>query len=91
MATDRDLSLHAAVRAIRKAAHVLGDPDLSGTTVFSTCEPCPLCSAFAAWANVTTIAFGAPVRPDRADQNFDWGQSGQVWPMGTACENEGHG
>jgi tRNA(Arg) A34 adenosine deaminase TadA len=60
-ATERDPSLHAEVNAIRQAAHRLGDPNLSGAVLFSTCEPCPMCSSLAVWANLTTIVYGASI------------------------------
>jgi len=59
--TEGDPSLHAEVNAIRSAVHVVGDTDLCGAILFSTCEPCPMCSALAVWANVTTIVFGASI------------------------------
>ena len=60
-ATERDPSLHAEMNAIRAAVQVVGDIDLCGAVLFSTCEPCPMCSALAVWANVTTIVFGASI------------------------------
>jgi len=61
VAIERDPSLHAEVNAIRKAVKVYGDTDLCGAVLFSTCEPCPMCTALAVWANVTTIVFGASI------------------------------
>lgn len=60
-ATDGDPSLHAEVRAIRAAALSMGSSDLTGAILFSTCEPCPMCSSLAVWANVTSIVFGASI------------------------------
>ena len=59
--TDRDPSLHAEVGAIRAAARTIGSPDLCGAILVSTCEPCPMCSSLAVWANVTSIVFGASI------------------------------
>jgi tRNA(adenine34) deaminase len=59
--TQRDPSLHAEVNAIRHAVQVLGDANLSGAILFSTCEPCPMCSSLAVWANLTTIVYGASI------------------------------
>jgi len=56
--TERDPSLHAELKAIRQAVHTLGDSNLSGAILFSTCEPCPMCSSLAVWANLTTIVYG---------------------------------
>jgi tRNA(adenine34) deaminase len=60
-AAERDPSLHAEMNAIRQAARVLGDANLSGVVLFSTCEPCPMCSSLAVWANVSAIVFGASI------------------------------
>jgi tRNA(Arg) A34 adenosine deaminase TadA len=61
-ATEGDPSLHAETNAIRQAAHALGDPNLSGAILFSTCEPCPMCSSLAVWANLTTIVYGISIQ-----------------------------
>ncbi|HSD84840.1 MAG TPA: nucleoside deaminase [Anaerolineae bacterium] len=73
----RDPSLHAEVNAIREAVQVLGEssppgaPPLSGQGVsgailISTCEPCPMCSSLAVWANLTTIVYGASIEETAA-------------------------
>jgi tRNA(Arg) A34 adenosine deaminase TadA len=54
--------LHAEVNAIRRGVHALGDANLSGAILFSTCEPCPMCSSLAVWANLTTIVYGVSVQ-----------------------------
>lgn len=59
--SEGDPSLHAEVNAIRAAVRVLADSDLTGAVLFSTCEPCPMCSSLAVWANVTTIVYGASI------------------------------
>lgn len=60
-ATGRDPSLHAEVNAIRQAVRTLDDPNLGGAILFSTCEPCPMCSSLAVWSNLTTIVYGASI------------------------------
>ncbi len=59
--TERDPSLHAEVNAIRQAVRVLGDSNLSGAILYSTCEPCPMCSSLAVWANLTTLIYGVSI------------------------------
>ena len=59
--TERDPSLHAEVNAIRQAVKTLGDTNLCGAILFSTCEPCPMCASLAVWANVTTIVYGVSI------------------------------
>ena len=42
-AADRDPTAHAEVAAIRNACRALDTLDLSGSTLYTTLEPCPLC------------------------------------------------
>lgn len=59
--TEQDPSLHAEVNAIRQAVQALDDTNLSGAILFSTCEPCPMCSSLAVWANLTTLVYGISI------------------------------
>ncbi len=59
--TERDPSLHAEVNAIRQAVKTVGDSNLCGAVLFSTCEPCPMCASLAVWANLTTIVYGVSI------------------------------
>jgi tRNA(Arg) A34 adenosine deaminase TadA len=61
-ASEGDPSLHAEVNAIRQATRALGETNLSGAVLFSTCEPCPICSSLAVWANLTTIVYGISIQ-----------------------------
>ena len=56
-----DPSLHAEVNAIRQAVQTVGDLNLSGAVLVSTCEPCPMCASLAVWANLSTIVYGASI------------------------------
>jgi tRNA(Arg) A34 adenosine deaminase TadA len=59
--SERDPSLHAEVNAIRQAVRVLGDDNLSGAVLVSSCEPCPMCASLAVWANIGAMVFGASI------------------------------
>lgn len=59
--TQKDPSRHAEFNAIRQAVTKFGDPNLCGGILFSTCEPCPMCSSLAVWTNLTTIVYGASI------------------------------
>jgi tRNA(Arg) A34 adenosine deaminase TadA/catechol 2,3-dioxygenase-like lactoylglutathione lyase family enzyme len=63
--TTGDPSLHAEHSAILEAIRREGTPDLTGSLLVSTCEPCPMCTGLAVWAGVTTIVFGSSI-PDTA-------------------------
>src|SRR6202158_632877 len=46
---ENDPSSHAEVRTVRLASKKLKSPVLAGYTMYSTCEPCPMCMANAPW------------------------------------------
>jgi guanine deaminase len=58
---NRDPTAHAEIMAIRKAAKKLGTIDLSGCTIYSTCEPCPMCFSACHWARIGRIVYGARI------------------------------
>lgn len=65
-----DPTAHAEVTAIRNACQGLGDFDLSGATLYTSCEPCPMCLASSLWARIGNVYFAAD-RHDAADAGFD--------------------
>jgi len=67
---DHDPTAHAEVVAIRAAARELGTHVLAGTTLVSSCEPCPLCLSAALWARVDAVHYAAD-RDDAAHGGFD--------------------
>lgn len=56
---DNDPSAHAEVNAIRMACKKVGSPHIKGATLFSSCEPCPMCYSTAYWARVDKIYYAA--------------------------------
>ncbi len=56
-----DITAHAEVHAIRQACKTLRTIDLSGCTIYSTCEPCPMCFSACHWARISTIVYGARI------------------------------
>lgn len=67
---DNDPTAHAEVVAIRRACASIGDFSLAGATLYTSCEPCPLCLAAALWARVDRVVFTAD-RDDAARGGFD--------------------
>ena len=65
-----DPTAHAEVTAIRAACAALGTFKLEGCTLYTSCEPCPMCLAAAYWARVDGIVYGAS-REDAAAAGFD--------------------
>lgn len=56
-----DATAHAEVNAIRKACRRLGSHDLSGSTIYSTTEPCPMCFSAVHWARIGRIVHGTNI------------------------------
>ena len=53
-----DPTAHAEVTAIRNACAKLGTFQLSGCTIYSSCEPCPMCLSAIYWAGINRICYG---------------------------------
>jgi guanine deaminase len=64
-----DITAHGEVHTIRIACRNLGGIDLGGYTIYSTCEPCPMCFAACHWANLDRIVYGTSIA-DAADCGF---------------------
>lgn len=65
-----DPTAHAEVSAIRDACQNLESFSLEGCTVYSSCEPCPMCLAAIYWARLDRLVFAA-TRADAAAIGFD--------------------
>jgi guanine deaminase len=65
-----DPTAHAEVTAIRAACQVVGDFSLAGMTLYTSCEPCPLCLSASLWARLDRVVFAAD-REDAARGGFD--------------------
>ena len=65
-----DPTAHAEVMAIRNACAKLGTFQLTGCTVYSSCEPCPMCLSALYWAGVSRICYGN-TKDDAKAINFD--------------------
>jgi tRNA(Arg) A34 adenosine deaminase TadA len=58
---ENDPSSHAEVRTVRRACKKLKRTSLAGYTMYSTCEPCPMCMANALWAGLDRVVYGATI------------------------------
>ena len=65
-----DPTAHAEVNAIRAAAARLGTFDLSGCTIYTSCQPCPMCLGAIYWARIDSL-FYACTKQDAAKAGFD--------------------
>lgn len=88
---DLDPTAHAEVVAIRAACTGVGDFSLAGATLYTSCEPCPLCLSASLWARLDRVVYAAD-RDDAARGGFDdrefyelFERPRSQWPM--AIEN----
>ncbi len=65
-----DPTAHAEIMAIRDACRKLGRFQLDTATLYSTCEPCPMCLGALYWAHIHRLVYAA-TRRDAARIGFD--------------------
>ena len=68
--SSNDPTAHAEVTAIRDACTAIENFDLSGSEIYTSCEPCPMCLAAIFWSRIDKIYF-ANTKKDAANINFD--------------------
>lgn len=77
---DYDPSAHAEMNAIRLAAKKMRSRYLERAWLYTTQEPCPMCTATAIWAKMEGIVFGATkddalkIFRKQKDKKFTWRQ-----------------
>lgn len=67
---ENDPTAHAEIKAIRTACEALGDFQLSGCTLYTSCEPCPMCLGAIYWARLERVVYAA-TREEAAAAGFD--------------------
>ena len=67
---ENDPTAHAEVSAIRTACQRLGVFKLEGSTIYTSCEPCPMCLSAIYWAGILRIFYGN-TKADAKAINFD--------------------
>lgn len=65
-----DPTLHAEIVAIKHACHFLNSFKLDDCTLYTSCEPCPMCLGAAYWARIPTIYYGN-TKADAKNIGFD--------------------
>ena len=55
---NNDPTAHAEVSAIREACRKTGDFKLDGCTIYTSCEPCPMCLSAIYWAGIGRVCYG---------------------------------
>ena len=64
-----DSTAHGEIVAIRNAEQALDSYDLSGCTLYTTGEPCPMCLYAILWANIDAVYYGCTIA-DSAEIGF---------------------
>ena len=75
--TDSDPTAHAEIIVLREAAKKIGNYRLTGTTLYTTVEPCVMCAGALVNARVKRLVYGA------ADERF-----GAVETLFRLCDNQ---
>lgn len=68
--TSLDPTAHAEIVAIREACLKLGDFQLTGCILYTSCEPCPMCLGAIYWARPEQVYYGSSAA-DAAAAEFD--------------------
>ena len=75
---EQDPTQHAEISVIRKATKVVGHRHLLRCVMYTTHEPCPMCSAAAVWAKLKCVVVGARItdmsnhRKYNGNKNWSW-------------------
>lgn len=67
---NNDPTAHAEIVAIREACSTLNTFQLAGCTVYTSCEPCPMCLGAIYWARPDKLYY-ANTKKDAAEIGFD--------------------
>lgn len=59
---DNDPSAHAEINVIRSLTAKIKKPDLTGYTIYTTGEPCPMCATACVWSGISEIIYGASIQ-----------------------------
>jgi guanine deaminase len=60
---NNDPTAHAEILAIRQASEVLQSHELNGCTLYTSCEPCPMCLGAIYWSGISRVIYAC----DRTD------------------------
>jgi guanine deaminase len=67
---DNDPTAHSEMNTIRAACRKLGTFDLSGYTLYTSCECCPMCLSAVYWSHIDTVYY-SNTQHDAAAIGFD--------------------
>ena len=69
--SENDPTWHGEMEAIRAAAKKLGTFDLSGATLYTTGEPCPMCAGAIFWARIDRVVYASTIADALRYGQFD--------------------
>jgi guanine deaminase len=69
VASTNDPTAHAEVTVIRRACQAVGSFSLEDTTIYSSCEPCPMCLSAIYWSRIGRLVY-ANTREEAAAVGF---------------------
>ncbi|MCC6146232.1 MAG: nucleoside deaminase [Anaerolineaceae bacterium] len=55
---DHDITYHAELKLVSQASRFLERADFGGCTLYSSSEPCPMCSGAIYWSGISRVVFG---------------------------------
>lgn len=64
-----DPTAHAEVQAIREACRKMGTFSLEGCSIYTSCEPCPMCLGAIYWARLSRVFCGC-TKVDAGEAGF---------------------
>ena len=67
---NNDPTAHAEISAIREACQKLQTFKLDGCTIYSSCEPCPMCLSAIYWSGISRLCYGN-TKTDAAEIHFN--------------------
>jgi guanine deaminase len=68
---ENDPTWHGEIQAIRNACKKVGSFKLTGATLYTSAEPCPMCAAAAYWAGIGRIFYAATCEDALEYGDFD--------------------
>lgn len=69
--SENDPTWHGEMEAIRAAAKKLGTFDLSGGTLYTSGEPCPMCAGAIFWARIDRVVYASTIADALRYGQFD--------------------
>jgi tRNA(Arg) A34 adenosine deaminase TadA len=69
--SENDPTWHGEMEAIRAAAKHLGNFNLSGCTLYTTGEPCPMCAGAIYWARIDRVVYASTIADALRYGKFD--------------------